>query len=281
MVDNSQNHFISIKNLIKIYKLGSVDVTALRGVNLTIKKGEFLAIVGPSGSGKSTLLNIIGGVSNPTAGKVVIDGEDISYYSTDQLVEYRKSKVGFMWQFINLLPDLSVKDNLKLTMIACGKFKGAKMKARIDYLLDNLKIDHRVDHRPSQLSGGELQRAALAIALANDPEIILADEPTGELDTETGEAVMRYLKQVANQELGKTLIIVSHAPEVARMAERMVVIQDGVLTGQRRGNEELFLSLDPQGKIQLPVEVQKTIMGRNVRIMTEKNGSIILQPVED
>ncbi|MHA1166803.1 MAG: ABC transporter ATP-binding protein [Candidatus Hodarchaeales archaeon] len=277
---NEGTEHINVKNLIKIYKRGSVEVTALRGVNLTVKRGEFLSIVGPSGSGKSTLMNIIGGVSNPTAGQVFINGKDISDFTRQQLVDYRKNTVGFLWQISNLLPDLSVLDNLRLTLIAAGKFKGKELSERIEYLLENAKISHRRNHRPSQISGGELQRAALAVSLANDPEIILADEPTGELDSITGKMVMDYLKDVVNRELGKTLIIVTHSMEIADMADRTVVIHDGVLTGQRRGKEELILTLDHQGKLQLPMEFQRQLKSNNMKI-SMNDGSIVLQPVEE
>ncbi|MFW9992337.1 MAG: ABC transporter ATP-binding protein, partial [Candidatus Odinarchaeota archaeon] len=246
---NSTNEHISIKNLIKIYKRGTVEVTALRGINLAVQRGEFIAIVGSSGSGKTTLMNIIGGISTPTAGNIVINGEDISDYHPNQLVSYRKNTIGFLWQIANLLPDLNVEENLRLTMLASRKFSKKSMKERVDDLLEVVKMTHRKDHRPSQLSGGELQRAALAVALANDPEIILADEPTGELDTETGEVIMNYLKDIANRKLGKTLIVVTHALEVAELADRAVVIHDGVLISQRRGMES-YLVMDPQGKIQ-------------------------------
>ena len=241
---------VDLHRVIKIYKRGETEVIALRGITLEIEAGERAAIVGPSGSGKSTLMNVIGGVTVPTAGRVIVAGEDLSRLSERGLRAFRRNKVGFMWQHANLLPDLSIFDCLRLTMHAAGKFRGREVNKRANMLLEDMGLIKRKKHRIHQLSGGELQRAALTLSLANDPEIILADEPTGELDEETGKKVMSYLHQV-NEEEGKTLIVVTHSLDVAAQFKRQLTITDGKLSERKIGIEEL-LDVDVDGRIILP-----------------------------
>lgn len=214
-----------IRELIKVYRSGSLEVTALRGVNLSVKKGEVLAVIGPSGCGKTTLLNIIGGLDEATAGKVYVDGMDVREMKEKQVVEYRRSRVGFIFQNFNLIPTLTAKENIELPM-RIAKIPKNSRKDRVDELAKAIGLEERMDHRPEQLSGGEQQRVAFAVALANDPPLILADEPTGELDTKTGEEVMEIFKALSRQ-LGKTEIIVTHDTRISDLADRTMEIRDG------------------------------------------------------
>ncbi|MHA2365536.1 MAG: ABC transporter ATP-binding protein [Candidatus Hodarchaeales archaeon] len=265
------DYHISTKNLIKVYRQGTVEVTALRGISVDIERGEFVSIMGPSGSGKSTLMNLIGGISIPTAGTIIIDNEDISTYSQNQLSQYRRHKIGFMWQFSNLLPDLNVIDNLRLAMHASAKFRKSEVKTRAENLLDDVGLLPRAHHRINEVSGGELQRASLALALANDPEIMLADEPTGELDTETGNLVMELLGQM-NEKYGKTMIIVTHDPLSAQKTNRTLFIEDGLIikeSGQK-------VEVDIDGRIQIPKEFLDQFIGRKLKITQTREGEIKL-----
>jgi putative ABC transport system ATP-binding protein len=213
-------------NLVKIYKMGEIDVPALRGVNLEVEKGEFVAIEGPSGSGKTTLLNMIGCLDRPTYGKVFLEDVDTSKLSDRELARIRREKIGFIFQMFNLIPTLNALENVALPMVFFGvsrrkRIKKAKELLRIVGLLD------RANHKPSELSGGEQQRVAIARALANNPPVILGDEPTGNLDTESGKVVMDLLKKLNKK--GKTLIIVTHDPEIAGKAHRIISMRDGTL----------------------------------------------------
>jgi putative ABC transport system ATP-binding protein len=218
---------IKIRNLVKVYKIGKIEVQALRGVNLDIKTGEIVAIIGPSGSGKTTLLNVIGALDEATAGSVKVGEVDVTSLSIPQLVDYRRKTVGHIFQTLNLIPTLTAEENIELPMIALGISRG-KRKQRVDELLDTVSLSERAQHRPEELSGGEQQRIALAAALANDAPIILADEPTGELDTVNAKIVVDYLVKVS-KELGKTIIMVTHDPIIARAADRILRIEDGVI----------------------------------------------------
>jgi putative ABC transport system ATP-binding protein len=218
---------IKIRNLVKVYKIGKIEVQALRGVNLDINGGELIAIIGPSGSGKTTLLNVIGALDEATAGSVKVGEVEVTSLSITQLVDYRRKTVGHIFQTLNLIPTLSAEENIELSMIALGVSRG-KRKKRVQELLDIVGLSERAQHKPEELSGGEQQRIAIAAALANDAPVLLADEPTGELDTVNARIVVDYLVK-ANKDLGKTIIMVTHDPSVARAADRILRIEDGVI----------------------------------------------------
>jgi len=223
----SEKYAVEARDLIKVYKTGELEVQALRGLSVVVAKGEMVALIGPSGSGKSTLLNIIGGLDRATAGYVAVMGSDLSQLNPSQLVEFRRKTVGHVFQNMNLIPTLTAAENVELPMAALGVKKDVRHK-RVEELIDVVGLRERIDHKPGELSGGEQQRIALAAALANDPPLVLADEPTGELDTENAMIVVNYLAKV-NKELGKTIIMVTHDPRVARAASRILRIQDGVI----------------------------------------------------
>ena len=218
---------VTVKNLVKAFKMGKIEVQAIRGLNLEVEKGEVVSIIGSSGSGKTTLLNILGGLDTATAGYVKVGSVEVTSLSIPQLVEYRRRIVGHVFQTLNLVPTLSAAENISLAMIAAGKSRGERNK-RVSELLETVGLTERAAHRPEEMSGGEQQRIALAAALANDPELILADEPTGELDTMNSKVVVDYLLRV-NKELGKTIILVTHDPGVARACNRILRIEDGVI----------------------------------------------------
>ncbi|MEX2689983.1 MAG: ABC transporter ATP-binding protein [Candidatus Njordarchaeum guaymaensis] len=209
----------------KTYRIGPIEIKALRGVNLTLKQGEFISIVGPSGSGKTTLLNIIGTLDKPTKGMVLIDGKDITKMSESELTQLRRHKIGFIFQFHNLIPILSALENVELPMIIAGIPREERLQ-RARYLLKLVGLGDRLNHRPNELSGGEQQRVAIARALANKPILILADEPTGELDTENSLLVVSVLRD-AVKEVGGSCILVTHNTLVAKKADRTLTIQDG------------------------------------------------------
>jgi len=209
----------------KTYRIGPIEIKALRGVNLTLKQGEFISIVGPSGSGKTTLLNIIGTLDKPTKGIVLIDGKDITKMSESELTQLRRHKIGFIFQFHNLIPILSALENVELPMIIAGIPREERLQ-RARYLLKLVGLGDRLNHRPNELSGGEQQRVAIARALANKPILILADEPTGELDTENSLLVVSVLRD-AVKEVGGSCILVTHNTLVAKKADRILTIQDG------------------------------------------------------
>lgn len=232
----SENYAVEAKSLIKVYKTGELEVQALRGLSVTVTKGEMVALIGPSGSGKSTLLNIIGGLDRATAGSISVMGSDLTQLNASQLVEFRRKTVGHVFQNMNLIPTLTAAENVELPMAALGVKKDARHK-RVEELINVVSLKERMDHKPGELSGGEQQRIALAAALANDPPLILADEPTGDLDTENAMIVVNYLAKV-NKELGKTIIMVTHDPRVARAASRLLRIQDGVIATDVTPSEE-------------------------------------------
>jgi putative ABC transport system ATP-binding protein len=211
--------------LTRRYKMGDAFVEALRGVDLTIQRGEFVALVGPSGSGKSTVLNLIGGLDRPTAGQVWIDGIELSATDERALTRHRRQHVGFVFQTFNLLPRLSAEENVALPLMFSGVPHGERLD-RARALLQRVGLTHRLTHRPTQLSGGEQQRVAIARALVGQPALLLADEPTGNLDTTTGGEIMALLKEL-NQESDLTLLVVTHDPEVAAFADRVVKLRDG------------------------------------------------------
>ena len=223
-------YIVKCKDVWKVYNPGtSAEVKALRGVNLKIKKGDFVSIMGPSGSGKSTLLHCIGCLDTPTKGKVYIDGVDVSTLNDNELALIRRYKIGFVFQFFNLVPSLSALENVELPMVFAGLPK-EKRRKRAMLLLKEVGLSRRINHRPSQLSGGEQQRVAIARALANNPDIILADEPTGNLDSKSGEEIMRIFMDL-NKKLGKTVIVVTHDPVVAKKSKKIIRIMDGKIIG--------------------------------------------------
>ncbi len=219
------NTIIELQNIKKIYKMDGVETHALRGVDLKIKKGEFLAIMGPSGSGKSTLLHMIGALDKPSCGKIIIDGVDISTLKESELARLRGKKIGFVFQFFNLHPTLTALENIELPMIISEKNKKERKQKVLD-LIRAVGLEHRVHHLPSQMSGGEQQRIAIARALANDPEIILADELTGNLDTKTKADIMNFLLKV-QKENKMTVTVITHEQEIAQYAKTVVNIIDG------------------------------------------------------
>ncbi len=215
------------RDLVKIYKTGEVEVIALRGLNMEVRPGELRVIVGRSGSGKTTLLNLIGGIDRPSAGQVIVDDINVANLPEKKLVEYRRKHVGFVFQFFNLIPTFTALENVELPMIL-AEVPREKRKQRARELLKLVGLEDRMHHRPDQLSGGEQQRVAIAAALANDPPLILADEPTGELDTVTSRRIAELFKKL-NKELGKTIIIVTHDISIAKIADRISRISDGVI----------------------------------------------------
>lgn len=226
---------IVVKDLIKVYKAGKSEVIALRGLDCTIKGGQVLAIMGPSGCGKTTLLNIIGGLDRPTAGSVNLDGVNLVDLDDAGLVKHRRETVGIVFQFFNLVSTLTARENIELPMRLAGK-KSEYMRTRTDELLKLVAMEARAQHKPDELSGGEQQRVGLAVALANDPPVLLADEPTGELDTATGHQILLLLKQLRDQ-FGKTIVIVTHDQRIGQIADMVMTIVDGRITGSISGNE--------------------------------------------
>ena len=217
---------IEAENLTKVYKMGDVEVHALRGLSMKVAEGEVIAIMGPSGSGKSTLMNIIGCLDQATSGEYILDGEPVSNLKDDQLAAIRNRKVGFVFQSFNLLARQSALSNVELPMRYAAINRGRK--ARAQAALEAVGLGDRIHHRPNELSGGQQQRVAIARALVNDPAIILADEPTGNLDTKSGDEIMNILLTL-NKDRGTTLIIVTHDPDVAAMTQRVIHIRDGVV----------------------------------------------------
>ncbi|MBT9159880.1 MAG: ABC transporter ATP-binding protein [Dehalococcoidia bacterium] len=217
---------IRTAGLVKTYRMGKIEVPALGGVDIEISEGEYVALVGPSGSGKSTLLNMIGCLDRPTSGSVFIEGVDVSGCNGSELARIRRQKMGFIFQMFNLIPTLDALENVMLPMTFAGSRRGERI-TRARELLELVGLSERAKHKPSELSGGEQQRVAIARALANDPPVLLADEPTGNLDTKTGKAIIGFLEKL-NEE-GKTMIVVTHNPEIASKAQRVISMRDDIL----------------------------------------------------
>jgi putative ABC transport system ATP-binding protein len=218
---------VDARDIRKIYVMGDVEVHALRGLNLTISSGEVVAIMGPSGSGKSTLMNTLGCLDRPTSGEYYLDGESVAELSDDQLADIRNRKVGFVFQSFNLLPRATALANVELPLRYAG-ISAKERRERAVAALQSVGLGDRIHHRPNELSGGQQQRVAMARSLINNPSIIMADEPTGNLDTTSGDEIMRLLLDL-NKERGTTLIIVTHDPEIAELTQRIVMIRDGVV----------------------------------------------------
>ncbi len=223
---------ISIDNLVKDYRLGDETVHALAGVSLNIPDGDFIAIIGPSGSGKSTMLHLIGGLDTPSSGKIIVDGRDLSRASDKDLAKYRNSKVGFIFQTFNLHPTYSALENVSIPLLF-SKIPRRDRKKRAASALDAVGMSHRAKHHPNQLSGGERQRVAIARALVTNPRVIVADEPTGNLDSVNGANIMELLGNM-NKQKGITVIIATHDPEIAGRARRVISMKDGSITGDNR-----------------------------------------------
>jgi putative ABC transport system ATP-binding protein len=221
--NSNPDPMIVVRGLKKIFHVGDVDVQALRGVDLEVRRGEFLSVIGPSGSGKSTLFHILGGLAPPTSGEVFIDGVDLRKLTENQRTELRQRKIGFVFQKYNLLPTLTARDNIALAQ-ALGHVNAPA--ANFDEILQLLGIKNRLQHKPRALSGGEQQRVAIARALVNQPAILLADEPTGNLDTDNSNAVLDILRDLNNR-TGQTILMITHNPEAAAYADRIVTMRDG------------------------------------------------------
>ncbi|GBC76084.1 putative ABC transporter ATP-binding protein YknY [bacterium HR07] len=223
---------VSVQNVTKIYPMGKVHVVALDGVSFSINAGEFVAIMGPSGSGKSTLMNLIGCLDKPSSGTIAIDNIDIARLSDRQLARLRGSQIGFVFQTFNLIPRIDALANVMLPMTFVGKLLAKERRVRAQQLLESVGLGERMHHLPSELSGGERQRVAIARALANDPKIILADEPTGNLDTKTGKAILDLFVEL--NRAGRTIVVVTHDATVASYARRIVKLLDGKIVGDEQ-----------------------------------------------
>jgi putative ABC transport system ATP-binding protein len=217
---------ISLVNIKRQFKIGDVEVHALRGINLTINKGEYVALMGPSGSGKSTLMNLLGCLDTPTSGKYLLNGNDVSQMDDDELAEIRNKEIGFVFQTFNLLARSTALDNVALPLVYAGFSRSARTEKALEALA-NVGLADRTDHKPNELSGGQRQRVAIARALINTPSIILADEPTGNLDTKTSHEIMELMEKIHQQ--GNTVIVVTHEEDIAKRAKRIVRLRDGVI----------------------------------------------------
>jgi putative ABC transport system ATP-binding protein len=230
---------VKLENVWKVYQLGRVELTALKGISLEINRGDFVTIMGASGSGKSTLLNMIGALDSPTKGTVFLKGKDISLLSEDQLSQLRGKTIGFIFQEFNLLPNLNVLENITLPMV----FQGASLSERTEKaeeLANSVGLKERILHQPAELSGGERQRVAIARAFSNDPELVIADEPTGNLDSVTGKKIMEVLTDFHKKE-GKTIVVVTHDPNIASYSEKIVNIKDGqIVVNHKQASQVLW-----------------------------------------
>jgi len=277
---------ISCEDVFKIYKIADLEVVALRGLDLDVESGEIVAIVGASGSGKSTLLNILAGYDLPSAGKVSVLGRDLLSMTSSEIEEYRRTKVGFIWQQTgrNMFPYLTAIENVELPMMLIGDTP-AKRRKRAEDLLELVGLGDRMNHKQDRLSGGEQQRVAIAISLANNPPLLLADEPTGELDDATAAEVMKVFDSI-NQELNTTIMIVSHDQDIAYKVDRVVLIRDGKLSteimrqkSETNGDElEEFIIVDGSGRVQVPKTLlDRTNIERRAKVRIDDKG-VILEP---
>ena len=214
------NEYVKLEQVTKIYKMGEVEIHAVDGVDFTIRKGEFVVVVGPSGAGKTTVLNILGGMDTATSGRVLVDGKDITKYSQRQLTGYRRNDIGFVFQFYNLVPNLTALENVELAMQICRNPLDARE------VLREVGLEERMKNFPTQLSGGEQQRVSIARALAKNPKLLLCDEPTGALDYQTGKAILKLLQDMC-RERGMTVIVITHNSAIAPMADRVIKIKNG------------------------------------------------------
>ena len=303
----SNGAFVICDDLYKIFKVADIEVMALQGLDLTVKQGELVGVVGASGSGKTTLMNVLGGLTRPSAGQVIIDGKNLLKLSTRELTAYRQVEVGFVWQqgSRNLIPYLSALDNIKLPMTLAGG-AGSQIDRRARELMDLVDLSHRYDHTPIQLSGGEQQRVAIAVALANEPKLLLADEPTGELDSTTSDQIYDLFKRL-NRDLGQTICIVSHDPLIAQHVGRVVAIRDGKLASEtvRRSRQgvkrqpqnaeqeraelaerwddhfEELIVLDSAGRLQIPKQYREQLGFENRVEMEVTEDGIVIRPAQN
>jgi len=226
---------IHVEDLVKTYRLGKVSIPALRGISFDVKRGEFLVVMGPSGSGKTTLLNLLGAIDKPTSGRIFIDGKDVTALGEGELTKLRRHKIGFIFQFYNLIPALTALENVELPMLTAGVSRKDASK-RAFQLLETVGLTERVGHVPDELSGGEQQRVAIARALANKPSVILADEPTGDLDTKTGMEIVEVLYGTSKKE-NATVVVVTHDPLITEEADGILQMRDGQIIGEKRLKE--------------------------------------------
>ena len=291
-------NMIECENLVKIYKTKDIEVLALQGLELTVEEGELMAIIGNSGSGKSTFLNMIGGLDRPSAGRLIVDGKDLFKLSEKELVDYKRNTVGFVWQNNgrNLLPYLSAVENVEMPMLFADP---KNRRERALELLELVGMSHRKNNRLNQLSGGEQQRIAIAIALANRPRLLLADEPTGSVDLKTSEYILDVFRKL-NEELGLTVVIVTHDKHLARKVNRVVAIRDGKTSserimkndykerlselhgfGEEVETQEEYAVLDRAGRLQIPREMLDEVGAQGNKVkLTVEDGKIVLLPIE-
>jgi putative ABC transport system ATP-binding protein len=287
---------IICENLVKIYQVAEIEVVALQGLDLTVPPGEFLAIVGASGSGKSTLLNVLGALDRPSAGRVLVDGRDLLKLPDSELDRYRRHEVGFVWQQTtrNLIPYLSAQANVELPMAVAG-MGGRQKRAWTRELLEAVGLWEHRQHRPVQLSGGQQQRVAIAVALANKPRLLLADEPTGEVDSATAAEILALLRQM-NRQYGLTMILVTHDPQVAGAVDRVVTIRDGRTSSEavRRVADveaalaspppdtfEEYVVVDAAGRLQVPPDLRQQVGLDSRATVSLSDGTIVIRPVAD
>ena len=293
MITENDNKYILCEDIFKIYKIAELEVVALRGLDLEVKQGEVVAIVGASGSGKSTLLNIIAGYDIPSAGKVEVAGNDLSKLSVKEVESYRRNEIGFIWQQAvrNLFPYLTAQENVELPMLLSG-ISPKQRKQHSLYLLELVGLSHRLTHTPQKLSGGEQQRVAIAVALANQPKLLLADEPTGELDRKTANSVLELLNKL-NSELKTTLVIVTHDPEIMHQVPRVITIRDGKASSEivnlnlteksfapspdKEATYVNYTLLDRAGRMQIPREyVQQFKINQRVKLSVIDDHLVII-----
>ncbi len=285
---NHDDPVIVCENLVKIYKVGELEVLALQGLDLVVRRSEMVGIVGASGSGKSTLMNVLGGLLRPSAGRVLVNGSDLLKLSDSSLNKYRREKVGFVWQqgVRNLLPYLNARENVELPAILAGAGR-KKAHRRANELLEIMGLSDRKSDVISHLSGGEQQRVAIAVALANQPSILLADEPTGELDKETAQSIYQAFR-ILNDDLGVTILIVSHDPGIARHVHRVIAIRDGKTASETRWTpasdergdallEELVV-LDTAGRLQVPKAYRQALDIRDRVRMEVVDDGVLIRP---
>ena len=227
--------FVSLRNVSKIYQMGEVEIRAVDGIDFGIEKGEFVVIVGPSGAGKTTVLNILGGMDTATTGQVLVDGRDIAKYNQKQLTGYRRDDIGFVFQFYNLIPNLTALENVELALQIC------KHPLDAEQVMEEVGLGHRMKNFPAQLSGGEQQRVSIARALAKNPKLLLCDEPTGALDYQTGKAILKLLQDMC-REKGMTVIVITHNSAIAPMADRVIKIKNGKVADMRQNESPMSVA---------------------------------------